>query len=720
MRKLVEQPWQQTKGEMLDEVTETLSDLLFVEAKCVKRLLFDLFDDFERSNLILKIPELAFVRQAISSSQMSLHKEPGFYLSMLWNRVKWLLPSENLPDVFFKNLEKTRQKLMNTSVWLRAIAPLPETRKLKPQEFPINGKPIQYLNIKEKKLVIADESSNVEIIDIKSGRPIIQKKDNDKNITGIVLIDKENGTATIDKDGFIFFKNLKIEYKTRLNEHLLEWVYDNLIFIRDDDSLVALDPIKNEIKILLEDIPKPLVVFNKSPEGSGILFVAGYRKQICGVAFYNSNKWSVQLLSIVDTPIVAGDINSKMEKIVIATADSIINIVDVEKGKIIKQWLYEKETGSRLRGMAKNVSFGVGPTIDSVFLATETGQVWNWNFSSNRFSSYGDFKKRKEQGTIICMGVWPDTGFPFVSNENNAQTLIPAEISSNISQPVTGICFTKNNHIVAENYEGHSVSYYRAEGLLQIKQFHIDWPLSINQGEGDDTVWIGGKSGFFCKLSSQSVNENESLVAGYPVIGIFKPKQKDMMWIAKANGDIMCMPIIASDILKDKQKIKILWNSTGFEKRLKVLPASENDSFLCMSLVESKQSVTVSLVSAIQIEQIINERSDYKDIAISADFKLFATAGNSIDIYRIVEGSWNLLFSCEEPAKLISFTEDGNFLITAIDNWIYVRKVAEDIPIVTAHDLASSINCLAVQNWNIAAGLQSGDIVSFILESNII
>ena len=46
MRKYVEQPWQQTKGEMWDETTETLCDFNFIQAKIVAKLTFDLVKDY--------------------------------------------------------------------------------------------------------------------------------------------------------------------------------------------------------------------------------------------------------------------------------------------------------------------------------------------------------------------------------------------------------------------------------------------------------------------------------------------------------------------------------------------------------------------------------------------------------------------------------------------------------------------------------------------------
>ena len=44
-RKLVEQPWQQTKGEMWDEVTETLCNLDFIQAKAAAKMTYELVSD---------------------------------------------------------------------------------------------------------------------------------------------------------------------------------------------------------------------------------------------------------------------------------------------------------------------------------------------------------------------------------------------------------------------------------------------------------------------------------------------------------------------------------------------------------------------------------------------------------------------------------------------------------------------------------------------------
>lgn len=48
-RKLVEQPWQQTKGEMWDEVTDTLCNLDFIQAKVAAKMTYELVNDFNEA-----------------------------------------------------------------------------------------------------------------------------------------------------------------------------------------------------------------------------------------------------------------------------------------------------------------------------------------------------------------------------------------------------------------------------------------------------------------------------------------------------------------------------------------------------------------------------------------------------------------------------------------------------------------------------------------------
>ncbi|MCX6238644.1 MAG: WD40 repeat domain-containing protein [Bacteroidia bacterium] len=71
-RKLVEQPWQQTKGEMWDEVTNTLCDLWFIEAKVRAGMVFLLQDDFLRALIVL--PEARKEKDIEEEYQLKIKK----------------------------------------------------------------------------------------------------------------------------------------------------------------------------------------------------------------------------------------------------------------------------------------------------------------------------------------------------------------------------------------------------------------------------------------------------------------------------------------------------------------------------------------------------------------------------------------------------------------------------------------------------------------------
>ena len=57
IRKCIEQPFQQTKAELWDEVTDTLCNLDFIQAKAVAKMTYDLVKDF--NDVLEVIPDNA-------------------------------------------------------------------------------------------------------------------------------------------------------------------------------------------------------------------------------------------------------------------------------------------------------------------------------------------------------------------------------------------------------------------------------------------------------------------------------------------------------------------------------------------------------------------------------------------------------------------------------------------------------------------------------------
>ena len=72
IRKVAELPWQQTKAEMWDSVTDTLCNLDFIQAKASAKMTYDLVNDF---NVVLKgIPDNAENNKQKNTRQMRLMK----------------------------------------------------------------------------------------------------------------------------------------------------------------------------------------------------------------------------------------------------------------------------------------------------------------------------------------------------------------------------------------------------------------------------------------------------------------------------------------------------------------------------------------------------------------------------------------------------------------------------------------------------------------------
>jgi len=70
IRKLAEQPWQQTRAEMWDEVTETLCSLDFIQAKAVAKKTYDLIGEFNE------------VLQLIPGAEKRTTREKGFQVDL--------------------------------------------------------------------------------------------------------------------------------------------------------------------------------------------------------------------------------------------------------------------------------------------------------------------------------------------------------------------------------------------------------------------------------------------------------------------------------------------------------------------------------------------------------------------------------------------------------------------------------------------------------------
>jgi len=81
-RKLVEQPWQQAKGEMLDDVTDTLTDILFLSARTSICDIWQLLDDYSILNFNAR-SEVVLYKSFIAKHAQTLSKHDGQLIALL-------------------------------------------------------------------------------------------------------------------------------------------------------------------------------------------------------------------------------------------------------------------------------------------------------------------------------------------------------------------------------------------------------------------------------------------------------------------------------------------------------------------------------------------------------------------------------------------------------------------------------------------------------------
>jgi hypothetical protein len=718
IRKVTELPYHLTMSEMWADLEMTLSDLAFLEAKIKGGLAYDLLRDLDMEGVIHTLPNLSIVRRSLTSIFQGVCERPNHALSMLYNQISWMF-SDSMDGVICSSLERARKRL-ELKPWLRANAPLPGMERVHPHEFKMSPAPVQSLDMAIMRLVTIDFQSEIIIRDILTGEEISKPIwDVSSNIIFVTLSMDGSCGSFITKDRRVFFESTEAPWRARANEPQLVCVHGpEVIGVRDDDSLVAWNPTNGKIQVLLDGLPYPVAVLRRSANGSDVLFVAGYRKQICGVLSKKDSGWSISKLPELPAPIIAGDVDSGSEKIVLTLSNAHVVVFNLKNREIEQIWSYSSFPGGEMRGMVKHISFGVGPSAGTIFIASEMGQVGSWNPSTNSMTSFGSYKTRREGHSLKCFGVWPDSGLPFICTESYAQTLT-SEHNPMERDAVTAICFTEPGFIVASRYVTHSICFYTPSDLVSpVHSAYVPWPLFVSPREGTDEIWVGSKRGEISLLTPgqdrvlDDVRQMQSAV-----IGVFNSSEPGMRWVAEENGDISCSPEAPLNMADSKRLTKVLWCGTGYERRIKVLPASPNGSFWGMKTLEDSTKVFVDRIDAPLTSWGLLEGRGWKDFAVSPDYGSIAIVGHSMVVYSFCLGKWVDTFSRQEPGEKVVFCCEGQWMVTASGRWLQLHRIIQGLPVEAAQDMGGTITCLASNKNCVAVGMQAGSIALFVVES---
>ena len=111
IRKLVEQPWQQTKGEMWDEVTYTLCNLDFIQAKAAAKMTYELVNDFNAALEV--IPDNAQIVHEEEKRLARMTKYTMDLISFAKGEIKELEVPESITPWRKDRIEKEIERIRN-------------------------------------------------------------------------------------------------------------------------------------------------------------------------------------------------------------------------------------------------------------------------------------------------------------------------------------------------------------------------------------------------------------------------------------------------------------------------------------------------------------------------------------------------------------------------------------------------------------------------------
>jgi len=700
----------------------TLSDIEFLEAKIHARLSYELLQDIDQEGVIQAVPQLAIVRRSLAAIFQGICERPHFALNMLWNQFRWAVSLDNSCSLL-ASIEKVslRLKLMT---WLRAGGPLPGAERIRPHEFKMSSASLQVLELSTKRLASVNHNSELIVRDVSTGEEIMKELLNKAgHVIAVAPLQESSLFASMTSNQQVFYGDTKAQWQVKANESSLVCVAGpEVVSVRDDGCLVMWNPNSGAVRVLLKDLPHPLVVLSKNPNGSGILFVAGYRSQKCGVISKKNSDWTVTLLPELTLPIIAGALDWKIDRVALALTDASVVIINIAGNKTYKKWKYNQFRDGQMRGRGKGVAFGSGPTSGKIFVALDTGQVASWDIEIEETTSFGTYKKRREADIFKCMEIWPESGLPFIVTEDYAQTLTPEGHSDINDDVVSAICMTDSGLIAAARYAANSISFYNPPNLKRATHTtHVPKPLMVSSQDESDSILVACKNGLVLQLNPPNYKyENDGSLMQSSAIGVCKSTQSGMSyWIAESNGDISCMPESSIDMNERKSRAMVQWTGTGFQRRLKVLPAGNEGAFWCMTTYEEGhgEKFVVELIDRPQTSKKLFEGKGWKDIAVSSVRNLVAAVGPSIVVYDCHTEDWNVVFSSKDMGDLVVFCSEEKWLIIASGYWLKVHKMVQDLPVVAAQIMSGVITSLSSRGNMVAVGLQSGDIAFFTVES---
>lgn len=715
LRKLSELPFQQTLGQMWSELETTLGDLEFVATKCEEHMLFDLVRDFDQAVEARQMPVIARIRQALLLAIPAVSARPALACQTLYNYLKW---SEVSDSHLQAESEKTRTRLNKNACWISAEAPLPDSRVSGTRSIPFDAdSPVQVLSSDRKAVAVAGQRGHIEIRYSSNGEPIEKRDVRVSGISGIAFPEPSAPLAFIDTNGKIHLEHKPNQLQGRKGEKLLAYHPANYVLaVREDNTLVAWDVNRDTSTVLDNNLPSPLVVLKIDLSSGRILYLAGLKHQVVGIASYLNGVWKAERLSYNDPQVVDADVLADGSLILLACLDRSLRIIDAT-GKALAQSFYERVPDVVVRGRPDKCTFGFGETSACAFLATRDGYVACWEWEKGTIERLEDYRTISEPIALILFDVIPP-GRLFLSTTDSGRVFMRqsrGDIATKHTAAVSSCAITASGKVVSVSVYDHTIRWFDSEGLKPFgDHYHRGAAVVVPRGDTDDVI-IGDQQGMVWNQKPLIKPEPNDIFMAFDeeVVSIIDSGEGCAIAAGK-SGRVLRVHLFGDAVDR-------LWHSTGYQTQSKILSAGQNGLFLSFWRNEKEGEFynSLSLVRDVdKHDMIISQKEPIIDVAASSNGETLCVAGNSVEILQRFGRRWKPRYSRKTPVSHVTFFNQRAMLMVVLAQspWLEVWSVSEGLPTLAAIYLPSEVTCLYARGLSIIAGCRSGDLISLSLK----
>ena len=695
------------------EIERVWTNLEFIEAKCLAGMAFDLLSDYSRALALKQVPTLIQMQRALALTQPTLSDCPKLTIQSVYNRLHWFDPLE--PELRGR-LEEVCTDLDKRRCWIRAEAPLPQSETLATPSiaFEIESA-IQSMSVDGRTIAVATVNGGVEIRDLTdNGRLIGSKKELPTRITAIALNKDPDSLTFMGADGIIRSERYATCLVGRKGEKvLIGHPIHGILAVREDSALVLWQPEHDEAIVLARNLPVPLIVLRLSRDGQGVVFVAGYRAQTIGISVWDGRDWRTQLLSYAGLPVVDAYLDPEAGRILLATIDRRLSVLDLEQGKCLAQLSYERRADHPLRGAPVKCALGTGTSQGWAFIATDTGQLAAWNWHQDTMDRFEPYRSPYGSAVLVLMEVLPSSGALLITTNRQGKIIdrsSPQSDQRRQQKPISACWLTTGNKVVATSELDHTIQWFSVERLAPLGVQADRFPTALSQGGQPDTILVGNRAGKVWPLHLDADTTEESLLdLGEPVVSLFCRADGPAVVAAGRHGDVVCISLTRENYEK-------LWHTTGYQTRIKILPAGSHGLFWSLHYDEKLEQgkPVISLVRGVDQERVIMSGFDLKDLAVASDGAAICVSGRDVQVLRFDGSQWRCVFRREKFVERVCFLGEDNFLAVVLGRWLEVWQVAPGLRTVATIDLQptqTQVTCLYATGNRIVAGCRSGDLM---------